>query len=52
MKRSSLYLAIALVSLMLSLLLYGAADSPVTETCSPVTEAWYVYVDKQVPYGN
>ena len=37
---------------MLSLLLYVAAYSPVPDVCSPVTEAWYVYVDKQVPYGS
>ena len=38
------YRAIALVSLLLSLRVCVAADSP-------ATEAWHVYVDKQVPYG-
>lgn len=39
------YRAIALVSLLLSLRVCVAADSP-------ATEAWHVYVDKQVPYGS
>ena len=52
MRKSYLCLAVALASLMLSLLLYVAAYSPVPDVCSPVTEAWYVYVDKQVPYGS
>ncbi|MFN0055053.1 MAG: hypothetical protein ACKV0T_23010 [Planctomycetales bacterium] len=38
-------LTIVLVSLMLPLRVCVAADSP-------ETEAWYVYVDKQVPYGS
>src|SRR6185503_14654555 len=52
MRKSYLCLAVALASLMLSLLLYVAAYSPVPDVCSPVTEAWYVYVDKQVAYGS
>ena len=36
---------IALVSFLLSLRVCVAADPP-------ATEAWYVYVDKQVPYGS